>query len=96
MLSEIATLWEQCAIWLGHHAILPILNFLDITKYTDSPTDIAATLMIGGLQLLIIGGLFRPLENLIPAEKWADRRYAHIDFHLTWLMLVGLFPLFAF
>ncbi|ENV48886.1 hypothetical protein P255_02762 [Acinetobacter brisouii CIP 110357] len=96
MLSEIATLWEQCAIWLGHYAILPILNFLDITKYTDSPTDIAATLMIGGLQLLIIGGLFRPLENLIPAEKWADRRYARIDFHLTWLMLVGLFPLFAF
>ncbi|MHA3061517.1 sterol desaturase family protein [Acinetobacter sp. ANC 4636] len=96
MLSEIATLWEQCAIWLGHHAILPILNFLDITKYTDSPTDIASTLMIGGLQLLIIGGLFRPLENLIPAEKWADRRYARIDFHLTWLMLVGLFPLFAF
>ncbi|MHA3056281.1 sterol desaturase family protein [Acinetobacter sp. ANC 4633] len=96
MLSEIAALWEQCAIWLGHHAILPILNFLDITKYTDSPTDIASTLMIGGLQLLIIGGLFRPLENLIPAEKWADRRYARIDFHLTWLMLVGLFPLFAF
>ncbi|OTG86685.1 fatty acid hydroxylase [Acinetobacter sp. ANC 4558] len=96
MLSEIATLWEQCAIWLGHHAVLPILDFLNITQYTESPIEIATTLMIGALQLLIIGCLFRPLENWIPAEKWADRRYARVDFHLTWLMLVGLFPLFAF
>ncbi len=96
MFSEIVALWEQCATWLGQHAVLPLLDFLHITKYTDSPTEIAATLMIGALQLLIIAGLFRPLENLIPAEKWHDRRYARIDFHLTWLMLVGLFPLFAF
>lgn len=96
MLSEIAVLWDQCSIWLGQHAVLPVLNFLHITKYTDSPAEIAATLMIGALQLFIIGVLFRPLENLIAAEKWTDRRYARIDFHLTWLMLVGLFPLFAF
>lgn len=36
MLSEIVTLWEQCSIWLGQHAVLPILNFLHITKYTDT------------------------------------------------------------
>ena len=69
MFSEIVALWGQCATWLGQHAVLPLLDFLHITKYTDSPTEIAATLMIGALQLLIIAGLFRPLENLIPAEN---------------------------
>ncbi|MGJ8513854.1 sterol desaturase family protein [Carnimonas bestiolae] len=96
MLSEISSLWGQGAEWLGQHAVLPVLNFLHVTQYTDPPQDIAATLMVGVLQLLIIACLFRPLENLFPAEKWEDRRYARIDFHLTWLMLVGLFPLFAF
>ncbi|WOE31589.1 MULTISPECIES: sterol desaturase family protein [unclassified Acinetobacter] len=96
MLSEIATLWQQCTHWLGQHAILPLLDQFHITQYTNAPSEIAATLMIGALQLLIIAIIFRPLEQFIPAEKWSHRRDAAIDFHLTWLMLIGLLPLFAF
>lgn len=96
MVTEIATLWQQGATWLGQQAVAPVLNFFQITQYTEPATDIASALMVGALQLAIIGCLFRPLESWFPAEKWEDRRYARIDFHYTWLMLVGLFPLFSF
>lgn len=95
-MASIAAMWEQCAIWVGQSIIEPVLGFLHIAQYTERPEDIAYALMVGVLQLLIIGCLFRPLESLIPAEKWSNRRLANVDFHYTWLMLVGLFPLFSF
>lgn len=95
-MPDVSALWAQATVWLGEHMISPVLEFLHIAQYSEQPADIAAALMVGVLQLAIIGGVFRPLESLIPAEKWQDRRLARIDFHYTWLMLVGLFPLFSF
>lgn len=88
--------WSEWSVWLGNYAVEPVLNFLHINGLTDSPQEIASAFMTGALQLCLIGFLFRPLESWFPAEKWADRRYANKDFHLTWIMIVGLFPLFMF
>lgn len=95
-MSELAHGWNSLAQWLGVHAIGPLLDALHLRGLSDDPTDIAASLMIAALQIGIIGFVFRPLETFWPAEKWADRRYARIDFHYTWMMLIGIFPLFSF
>jgi sterol desaturase/sphingolipid hydroxylase (fatty acid hydroxylase superfamily) len=46
--------------------------------------------------VFVIACIFRPLESLLPAEKWADRRYTRIDRTYTLVMLLGLNPLFAY
>ncbi|HEX7111384.1 MAG TPA: sterol desaturase family protein [Mizugakiibacter sp.] len=95
-MPDVFLYWSHAAAWLGQHVIAPVLAALHLTGLTDAPADIAASLMIATLQLCIIGFLFRPLESWLPVERWQDRRYARIDFHYTWLMLVGVFPLFSF
>jgi sterol desaturase/sphingolipid hydroxylase (fatty acid hydroxylase superfamily) len=95
-MSELPQLWSHAAAWLGQHAVAPALAALHLAGLSDDPADIAGSLMIATLQLCIIGLVFRPLESWLPAERWEDRRYARIDFHYTWLMLVGVFPLFSF
>lgn len=88
-------LWSTLVAALAGHAVAPALAALHLTRLSDDPRTIAASLLIAALQLGIIGLLFRPLESLWPAERWDDRRLARIDFHYTWLMLVGVFPLFS-
>lgn len=95
-MAEIFSFWSDWSLWLGNHAVEPALTALNLNGLTDTPQDIASALMVGMLQLCIIGLVMRPLESFFPAEKWEDRRYVKIDFHYTWLMLVGLFPLFSF
>jgi sterol desaturase/sphingolipid hydroxylase (fatty acid hydroxylase superfamily) len=93
---ELSQYWQHAAQWLGHHAVAPLLSALDVRALSDDPEAIATALMIAALQLSIIGLVFRPLESWWPAERWPHRRYARIDFHYTWLMLIGVFPLFSF
>jgi sterol desaturase/sphingolipid hydroxylase (fatty acid hydroxylase superfamily) len=90
------TFWSEISLWLGEHTITPVLTALHLQGMTDTPQEIAAALMVGCLQIFVLGFLFRPLEKWFPAEKWDNRHYARIDFHYTWLMLIGLFPLFNF
>lgn len=54
------------------------------------------TMLIGALQLLLIAGVMRPLQSLIPAERWSERCLTTVDLNYTLLMLQELFPLFSF
>ncbi|WP_161782338.1 sterol desaturase family protein [Oleiagrimonas soli] len=63
---------------------------------TDSPTDIATALMISAAEVACIVLLFRPLESLIPAEHWPDRRFARIDRFYTLLKYFGVLPIFVY
>lgn len=80
-------------IWLGDHWVTPVLQWLG---RHDDPYDITVALLLTTLQLFLIGGVFRPLESLWPAERWSDRRLTRIDRTYTLLMLLGLFPLFSY
>lgn len=79
--------------WLAEHWVAPVLQWLG---RHDDPRDIAVALLLTGLQLSLIAGVFRPLESLWPAERWSDRRLTRIDRTYTLLMLLGLFPLFSY
>jgi len=89
-------LWSDAVSWTSSHLVAPALTLLHIGEKAGDPREIAAALLIAALQLFIIAGIFRPLESLLPAERWQDRRLTTVDRHYTLLMLLGLFPLFSF
>ncbi len=88
--------WTFLVAWMNGHAVTPALAMLHLDGLAGDPNEIAAALLIAIAQLAVIGLIFRPLESFAPAEKWADRRHTRIDRTYTWLMLLGLNPLFAY
>lgn len=95
-MSELLQFWPQLLDWLSIHAVTPIVSFLHIQDVAPAPREIAEAGVYTVLQICIIAFIFRPLESLAPAERWADRRYTKIDRLYTLLMLLGLFPLFSY
>ena len=94
--SLISQDWAAVLGWTRQHLVEPVLQALHLGARAGNPQDIAEALLIALLQLAIIGLVFRPLESLVPAERWADRRHTRIDRQYTLLMVLGLFPLFSF
>ncbi len=88
--------WPALVDAFNQYAVLPLLDWLHLTRYFGDPRDVAEALIIAAIQVLIIGAIFRPLESLAPAERWSDRRYARIDRTYTLIMLFGLNPLFGY
>ena len=93
---EFSQTWQQAAVWLAGHMVTPTVQALGLRGLAGDPVEIAAALMIALAQLVIIAGLIRPLETLIPAERWADRRLTAADRTSTLLMVLGLLPLFGY
>lgn len=89
-------MWFSLINWLSSHLVMPMLLFLHIHNTAGTPNQIAEAGMITVLQISIIMFIFRPLESIVPAERWADRRLTKIDRLYTLLMLLGLFPLFSY
>ncbi len=88
--------WSVARDRVSLHVVTPVVNALNIAEAAGDPREIAAGILIALLQLFLIGGVMRPLESLLPAERWADRRHTTVDRNYTLLMLLGLFPLFSF
>lgn len=95
-MESIAACWTTAVNALAGHAIAPLLGWLHLTVLADDPREIAAALLISALQVLIVACVFRPLEDLLPAEHWVDRRYARIDRFYTLLKLFGVLPIFTY
>ncbi len=95
MLDVISHWWWSAVDRLSTHAVAPALDFAHLGNRIGEPEDIAFTLLIGLLQIVIIACVFRPLETLAPAESWQDRKLTRVDLRFA-LLLVGLGPLLAF
>ncbi len=89
-------LWSPCVAWMNSHVVTPLLALLHLSGLAGDPNEIAEALLIAIAQIAVIGLIFRPLESLAPAEKWAGRHYTRIDRTYTLVMLLGLNPLFAY
>ena len=94
-MSELPLLWQQLIAWVGSHGVLPVLSAL-AWQGLGNPNKIAEAVVIAVLQLGIIALIFRPLESVIPAEHWGNRRLTSVDIQYTLIMLLGLFPLFSY
>ena len=72
-------LWNGLVDALDAHAVTPLLAALHLLHLAGDPRDIAEALLIAAVQVIVIGGVFRPLESLWPAERWDDRAPTRID-----------------
>ncbi|MEO8461136.1 MAG: sterol desaturase family protein [Dokdonella sp.] len=88
--------WTHIVAWLSDHAVVPCLTLLHLNGLSGDPHEIAEALLIGLIQVGVIGLVLRPLESFAPAERWGDRTLTGIDRQYTLLMLLGLNPLFAY
>jgi sterol desaturase/sphingolipid hydroxylase (fatty acid hydroxylase superfamily) len=89
-------LWQHAVTWFSAHSIVPAVAALHLQGLTGDPEEIAAAVMLGGVQLVVIALIFRPLESLAPAERWSDRRATRTDIQYTVIALLGLLPLFSY
>lgn len=96
MFAAIAQSWTQVVDLLATTFVMPAMAALPGGELAGDPQDIATALLIALLQLAIIAFIFRPMESIIPAERWKDRRLTTVDRNLTLLMVLVLNPLFAF
>jgi sterol desaturase/sphingolipid hydroxylase (fatty acid hydroxylase superfamily) len=96
MLDILAQWWWQAVDWLSAYAVEPAFAFLHLGNLIGEPEDIAVALLIASVQIAIIACVFRPLETLLPAEDWPDRKFAKVDWRFTLLLLLSLNPLVAF
>jgi sterol desaturase/sphingolipid hydroxylase (fatty acid hydroxylase superfamily) len=94
--ESIAVEWNAAVTALSSHAIAPLLGWLHLERLADDPREIATALLISSVQVLIVAAVFRPLEALVPAERWIDRRYARIDRFYTLFKLFGVLPIFTY
>ena len=76
-------LWSHLVSWFASHGVLPVLQFLHLEGLAGDPNDIAGSLLIAAFQLCVIGLIFRPLESVVPAERWEHRKLTKVDFQYT-------------
>ena len=95
-MDAIAAGWQSLENGLLAHLIVPLLALTGLAGAVQNPRDIAQFLMINLIQISVIALLFRPLESLVPAEQWADRKLTRVDIVYTVLKGLGLVPLFSF
>ena len=93
---NLSQIWISLINWLSAHVVTPALLFLHIQDANLAPQGIAEAGMITILQISIIMLIFRPLESIVPAERWTNRRLTRVDRLYTLLMLLGLLPLFSY
>jgi sterol desaturase/sphingolipid hydroxylase (fatty acid hydroxylase superfamily) len=92
--SIVEATWDHCVAWTATEVLAPFLAWLGLGH--AGTHELATAMLLGVLQIGIVGLVFRPLESLAPAERWRDRRLTRIDRQYTLLMLLGLSPLFGY
>lgn len=95
-MSDPTHLWQRAIAWMSDGAVAPLLAWLGASASPGAAREIAESLLIAALQVAIIAFILRPLESVVPAERWADRKLTRVDRFATLLMVFGLLPLFSF
>jgi sterol desaturase/sphingolipid hydroxylase (fatty acid hydroxylase superfamily) len=88
--------WDATVAWLADHAVIPLLQALHLLRWADDPSEIAGYFLITLIQVALIAGLLRPLESLLPVERWTVRSHTAIDRRYTLIKLFGVLPAFTY
>jgi len=95
-MQALMALWERTQDAFASGLLAPLFASVGIAKYMGDPGEIAQFFMVNAVQIAIIGLLFRPLETILPQERWPDRKLTRIDLFYTLLKEFGLVPVFTF
>ncbi|HEV3432155.1 MAG TPA: sterol desaturase family protein [Paraburkholderia sp.] len=86
--------WLQTLLYVN--VLQPALfdaGFMDVDEDTF---DALYWVIVGVLEMVAMYALLRPLEALMPAEKWGDRKGVGVDAVYTWVTRLGILNLFFF
>ncbi|MBV9569343.1 MAG: hypothetical protein JO172_14520, partial [Hyphomicrobiales bacterium] len=78
-MQALVALWDRTQGAFAAGLLAPFFTWLGIAKYMGDPAEIAQFFMVNAIQIAIIGFLFRPLESLLPQERWPSRGLTRID-----------------
>jgi sterol desaturase/sphingolipid hydroxylase (fatty acid hydroxylase superfamily) len=76
--------------------VQPALYALGLMTWAEPSYNAVEAFLLGTLEILLLYPILRPLEFLIPVEKWADRRGVGTDVLYTLLNRLGFVPLTVF
>lgn len=82
--------------WIFETAVQPVLFALGGGGVLEEAYDGVELFMLGAIQVAVLYAILRPLEAVMPAERWADRRAVRVDVIYTLLHRLGLFSLLLF
>ncbi|WP_373681832.1 sterol desaturase family protein [Paraburkholderia caballeronis] len=84
----------QTALYV--HVVQPLLFRAGLMDVDEDAYDALYWVIVGALEVLAMYALLRPLEALLPAEKWRDRKGVGVDAIYTWITKLGIVNLLFF
>lgn len=96
MMDLLFQLIEPIQSWLFQSLVLPSLHALGFMAHADGAYDATGVAVLGIAEVLFIYVLLRPVEAMLPAERWNNRRGARVDVLYTLLYRSGALPLLFF
>ncbi|KPF68961.1 fatty acid hydroxylase [beta proteobacterium AAP99] len=100
LVGGVTEAFTQVQAWLFTQLLAPLMHALGLSAFIEDGFDATEWFLLGGLEVLLLFALLRPLEKLLPAETepaTAERRRAiRTDFLYTLLHRLGGFSLLMF
>lgn len=81
---------------LFEHAVQPALYALGLAAHVEEAFEATEWFLWGAVEIGVLYALLRPLERLMPAEAWSDRRAVRADVLYTALHRLGVVPVAFF
>lgn len=82
--------------WLFETVVEPVFYRLGGAGFLEEAYAGTEMFLLGVAQIAVLYAVLRPLEALLPAEHWTDRRAVRVDVIYTLIHRLGLFGLAAF
>ncbi|WP_069268154.1 sterol desaturase family protein [Paraburkholderia nodosa] len=86
--------WLQTLLYID--VIQPLLFRVGMMDVDEDTYDALYWVIVGLLEVGLMYALLRPLEALVPAEKWRDRKGVGVDALYTWVTRLGILNLLFF
>ncbi|WP_213296351.1 sterol desaturase family protein [Paraburkholderia sacchari] len=86
--------WLQTLVYVK--VLQPLLFYAGFMDVDEDTFDALYWVIVGVLEIGAMYAILRPLEALVPAEKWRDRKSVGVDAVYTWITRLGIFNLLFF
>lgn len=96
MMDVASAAWNTAQAWLFEHTLQPLLYATGQMRYQEQGYVATEWFLLGVLQVAVLYAVLRPLEAIVPAERWDDRRATRVDVLYTLLNRLGVIPLALF
>jgi sterol desaturase/sphingolipid hydroxylase (fatty acid hydroxylase superfamily) len=96
LISSLDSLVSTLQTLLYVDVVQPLLFKFNLMDYDEDTYDQLYWVIVGVLTMVAMYVVLRPLEALIPVEKWQNRKQVRVDVLYTFIAKLGLFNLFFF